>query len=111
LSVPSLRLKQQHRTKGVRARSGRSRISLALHPGYWLIGGRLHYINGRPVAALVYRYAKHDINLFVWPGESAGAALETRNGYNLVSWTADGMASHAVSDLNSTELERFARLR
>jgi anti-sigma factor RsiW len=78
--------------------------------GFPLIGGRLDYIDGRPVAALVYRHAKHDINLFVWPGQSTGPALESRNGYNVVSWTVGGMAFHAVSDLNSIELEGFARL-
>jgi anti-sigma factor RsiW len=81
--------------------------------GYRLIGGRLDYLDNRKVAALVYKHRKHPINLFTWP--AAGAADEaphgqTRQGFQLVRWTQDGMTYWAVSDLNEEELLRFAEL-
>jgi anti-sigma factor RsiW len=82
--------------------------------GYPLAGGRLDFIQGRPVAALVYRRRQHAINLFVWPSDSpdvnVSLRVRTQQGYHLVSWTKSGMRWWAVSDLNAADLEAFARL-
>jgi anti-sigma factor RsiW len=80
--------------------------------GFPLIGGRLDYIDNRPVAALVYQRNKHYINLFVWPSSSkSDAATETisRQGYNLFHWSKAGMNYWAISDLNHAELQEFTR--
>ena len=37
-------------------------------------------------------------------------AAVTRNGYHLQSWSANGMSFWAVSDLDETELRRFAAI-
>jgi anti-sigma factor RsiW len=78
--------------------------------GFPLIGGRLDYLNDRPVAALLYQRNRHTINLFVWPSphSDAGPQTFTLNGYNTIDWTQSGMAYWAVSDLNSRELSEFA---
>jgi anti-sigma factor RsiW len=76
-----------------------------------LRGGRLDYVAGRPVAALVYQRDKHVIDLFVWPAvERTARPPETaqRQGYNVVHWSEDGMVLWAVSDLEAGQLREFA---
>lgn len=81
--------------------------------GFPLVGGRLDYIQGRRVAALVYLRRQHFINLFVWPATSDSPGKEKailRHGYNLICWEDSGMTCWAVSNLNRAELADFARL-
>jgi anti-sigma factor RsiW len=77
--------------------------------GFPLLGGRLDYLAGRPVAALVYGYKKHIIDLYVWPQAKgpAAPAENGRQGYNLVHWTAGGMNFWAVSDAEPKALRGF----
>ena len=81
--------------------------------GFPLKGGRLDYLDKRPVAALVYQRDKHVIDLYIWPATSAGAHLAadtTLQGYNVAHWTADGMNFWAVSDVERGQLDAFAEL-
>jgi anti-sigma factor RsiW len=76
-----------------------------------LAGGRVDYLAGRTVAALVYRHKKHVVTLFVWPerGPARALAAGVRRGDNLVHWSDGRMAYWAVSDLNAEELADFAK--
>ena len=80
--------------------------------GFFLVGGRLDYLDGRPVAALVYRCRQHLINVFIWPNsgtESGDIQRETRQGYHLIHWSKAGMNHWIASDLNPTELNELAQ--
>lgn len=80
--------------------------------GFPLVGGRLDYVDGHEVAAIVYKRRLHTINVFVQP---AGAlflpmGVSTKhNGYSLVRWTSAGLEFWAVSDIDLGELEVFHR--
>jgi anti-sigma factor RsiW len=81
--------------------------------GFPLKGGRLDYLDNRPVAALVYQRDKHIIDLYVWPESGAGPHLAgdtSIQGYNVVHWAQDGMNFWAVSDVERGQLEDFASL-
>jgi mycothiol system anti-sigma-R factor len=86
--------------------------------GFPLVGGRLDYLEGREVAALVYQRRKHFINVFVWPaapGSTADQAspaqtLLPQQGYNLMRWSRGGFQFWAVSDVSVQDLADFVRL-
>lgn len=78
--------------------------------GFTLVGGRLDFIDGKPVAAIVYRRRVHVINLFVAQGlgvRSPTPQLATVQGYNILRWNEGGLDLLAVSDLGRDELEEF----
>ena len=78
-----------------------------------LVGGRLDYLEGREVAALIYQRRKHFINVFVWPGVTGSSSpqiVESRQGYNMTRWSHGGFQFWAVSDVNASDLAEFVRL-
>lgn len=80
--------------------------------GFTLLGGRLDYIDGEPVAAIVYQRRKHLINLFVAQrlGARHNSALsEAIQGYNIRHWSQGGLDFWAVSDLAGDELDEFVQ--
>jgi len=79
--------------------------------GFSLIGGRLDYVDGRPIGAIVYRRRLHVINLFVAQTASTerrAAKTETFQGFNIRSWSEGGLNYWAVSDLAADELAEFS---
>ena len=81
--------------------------------GFPLVGGRLDYLEGREVAALVYQRRKHFINVFVWPGSAetnSTPAIQPRQGYNIMRWSRGGFQFWTVSDVAAPDLAEFVRL-
>lgn len=79
--------------------------------GFPLVGGRVEYVGGRAVAALVYERRKHFINLFVWPKNGAEDVIseKAQRGYNVLHWTGNGMTYWALSEIGEDDLRKFAR--
>jgi anti-sigma factor RsiW len=75
--------------------------------GFPLVGGRVDYVGGRVVAALIYRRRGHLINVFVWPASPGATAVTSRDGYNIENWSKDGLTFWAVSDATADEISGF----
>jgi anti-sigma factor RsiW len=78
--------------------------------GFTLIGGRLDYVDARPIGAIVYRRRAHVINLFVAQTASTerhAARIDTIQGFNIRRWSERGLNYWAVSDLAADELAEF----
>jgi len=78
--------------------------------GFPLVGGRLDYVQDRPVAALVYRRRGHTINVFVLPerdARRAASGITADHGYQVARWTRGEMRFWAVSDLSREEMAKF----
>jgi anti-sigma factor RsiW len=78
--------------------------------GFTLEGGRLDYLNGRAVAALVYKRRLHTVNVFLWPASGEQTVkVDSRQGFHIAHWKHGGMEWWAVSDLAAPELAEFAK--
>ena len=77
--------------------------------GFPLVGGRIDVVGRAPVATLVYRHRQHLISLSEVPGRTIAAPERQIAGYNIVSWTDDGVAYWAVSDVAAADLDAFAK--
>jgi len=78
--------------------------------GFTLLGGRLDYADAKPVAAIVYRRRVHVINLFCAPAPAAPrrqAKMQSLHGFNVRSWTENGLNLWAISDISPDELTEF----
>lgn len=79
--------------------------------GSSLVGGRVDYVDGRAVAAVVYRLGEHVVDAFVWPtgnGDS-GVTRSTRRGYQLARWSRNGMAHCLISDVSPAQFAAIVR--
>jgi anti-sigma factor RsiW len=79
--------------------------------GFPLMGGRIEHVRGSVVATLAYASSRHAIDVFVWPSaEQLPPARTVRKGFNVLHWADGSMQYWVVSDLERTEMQRFAQL-
>lgn len=79
--------------------------------GFTLTGGRIDYVGHRRVGVLIYRYRKHVLDVYVFPGGDRTAAAPperiVRDGYALARWHDRGMTWWGVTDAAPEMLARF----
>ena len=79
--------------------------------GFTLVGGRVDYLDRRPVATLVYRIRDHMIDVYVRPesGGELSKPMRTVRGFNVARATGSGMDWIAVSDVSADVLASFVQ--
>jgi anti-sigma factor RsiW len=78
--------------------------------GFPLVGGRVDVIGRTPVPTLVYRRRQHLISLSEVPASRRTAMPQEQiAGYNIVSWTDNGVTYWAVSDVAAADLNAFEK--
>lgn len=80
--------------------------------GFPLAGGRLDYIDGHPVAVLVYKYNAHIVNLFVAHDAHFAAGTTSQpaqQGYNMRAWQNGDLRFLAVSDVSAAKIAEFEK--
>jgi len=96
--------------------NGRVNLSPKVPPldsaGFPLVGGRLDYLDGHTVAAVVYARRQHLINVDSWPEPGPNEELDSTSaqGYHMIHWRSDNVEYWVVSDLESGELSQFVSL-
>jgi anti-sigma factor RsiW len=78
--------------------------------GFPLVGGRLDSIDGKTVAAIVYKRRLHTVNLFVWPEKQSSEHALVKDGFAIREWSRNGLRFAAVSDIPPAELQQFETL-
>ena len=81
--------------------------------GFPLVGGRLDYVDRRPIAALLYRHRQHWVSVFVWPDQSSKEAAPrnfSKRGYQITQWSGEGLRFYVISDIASSEVSRLVAL-
>ncbi len=86
-------------------------VQEALLPGSVFLGGRVDYLDGRPVAALVYRQGAHVVSSFLWPTPLADAAAKfsAERGFQVAHWSRAGMTHWVVSDVDREQFAAIVR--
>ncbi len=78
--------------------------------GFPLIGGRIDYVDGQAVAAVVYQRRRHYIDVYIWPNQRGTVAPlreDAKRGFTVLGWSDREFTYFAVSDVDATELRQL----
>jgi anti-sigma factor RsiW len=79
-----------------------------------LVGGKVVYLNHRPVAQLLYKLRKHELTVFILedqPGTNfSGAGSIRERGFSIETWSNGGLRYSVVGDAGATDIHALAEL-
>ncbi len=80
--------------------------------GFALQGGRVDIVQGRTVAALVYRGGDQLFNVFIWRTSESDSSPRagSRQGYQWIAWRKDKLEFCSVSEAAPADLARLHQL-
>lgn len=84
--------------------------------GYTLIGGKFVYFQQEPAAQLLFGIRKHKISVFMFRDHGDTVALgeqkspEKRNGFQVQTWSEDGLRYVAISDVNADDVRKLCEM-
>jgi anti-sigma factor RsiW len=81
--------------------------------GYLLLGARVDILDGREVAALVYRGDGHVINVFEWPPSPGAAAVQLNyqiQGFSVELWNNPAWNFCTVSDAGAASVQSLTNM-
>ena len=75
--------------------------------GFTLVGSRVDYVLGKPVAAIAYRQSGHIVNLFIAQGAGAerDARMKSMQGLNVELWSQGGLNLCVVGNVSPDQLQ------
>lgn len=83
---------------------------------YTLVGGKFAYFQQEPAAQLVFGIRKHKISVFMFRDHGNTAALGEqtapvkRNGFQVQTWSEDGLRYVAISDVNADDVRKLCEM-
>jgi anti-sigma factor RsiW len=83
---------------------------------YTLIGGKFVYFQQEPAAQLLFGIRKHKISVFMFRDHGSTSSLGEqstpvkRNGFQVQTWSEDGLRYVAVSDVNAEDVRKLCEM-
>ena len=74
-----------------------------------LVGGRLVYVRGTPMALLLFQYKLHKISILIGPEKVLTGSNEVGGGFHAVSWAKDGYRYVTVGDASAEALQDLSQ--
>jgi anti-sigma factor RsiW len=76
---------------------------------FTLLGGRVVYVRGTPMAQLLFQYKLHKISILIGPEQVLTGSGEVGGGFHAVSWAKNGYRYVTVGDASTEVLQDLSQ--